>query len=153
MQMVNGLRGQRLLDVVVAARCHVDPLAISGLILVQGFSEKKRDCAAKVLFARTILLGSDVRQIDRFWEELVYDLLPGSFMLALEHVLELREGVIPVEVNFRGSIVEIRDRFVDGELDTEFATVLMDFGFHLVERVIALQLVGLWKRSFLPGLQ
>ena len=59
MQMVNGLRGQRLLDIVVAARCHVDPLAISGLILVQGFSEKKRDCMAKVLFARTILFGDD----------------------------------------------------------------------------------------------
>jgi hypothetical protein len=25
----------------------------------------------------------------------------------------------------------------------------MDFGFHLVERVIALQLVGLWKKGFL----
>ena len=154
MQMVNGLRGQHRLDIVVAARCHVNPLAISGLILVQGFSEKKRDCAAKVLFAQTILLGGDVQRIDRFWEELVYNLLPGSFILALEHVLELCEGVSPVEVDFPGSTVEIRDRFVEGELDTEFATVLMDFGFYLVERVVALQLVGLCKRSFLiSGLQ
>ena len=114
-----------------------------------------RDCATEVLFARTILFGDDVQRIDRFWEELVYDLLPGSFKLALEHVLELREGVSEVEVDFYGSTVEIRDHPVNGELDTEFATVLMDFDFHLVvvERVIALQLVGLWKRSFLiPGL-
>ena len=84
----------------------------------------------------------------------MYDLLPGSFILALEHVLELREGVSPVEVDFHGSTVEIRDCSIDGELNTKFATVLMDFDFHLVERVIALQLVCLWKRSFLiPGLQ
>ena len=83
----------------------------------------------------------------------MYDLLPGSFILALEHVLELHEGVSPVEVDFPSPTVEIGDCLVNGELDTEFATVLMDFSFHLVERVVALQLVGLWKRSYLvPGL-
>ncbi len=145
MQMVNGLCDQCILDVVATARCHVDPLAIPGLLLVQGFSEKKLDCMAKVLFARMILLSGNHRRIDRFWEELVHDLLPGSFILALEHVLKLREGVSPVEVDFYGPIVEFGDCLVDGELDTEFATVLVDFGFYLVARVIALQLVGLWK--------
>jgi hypothetical protein len=112
------------------------------------------ECTAKVLFARTILLGDDNRWIDRFWKELVYDLLPGSFILAMEHVLELHEGVRPVEIEFPGPTVEIGDCLINGELDPEFATVLMDFGFHLVERVIALQLVGLCKRGFLvPGLQ
>ena len=95
------------------------------------------------------MLGGDVRRIDWFWKELVYNLLPGSFILALEHIIELREGVSPVEVDFPGPTVEIGDRLVNGELDTKFATVLMDFGFHLVERVIALQLVGLWKKDFL----
>jgi hypothetical protein len=100
------------------------------------------------------MFGDDNRRIDRFWKELVYDLLPGSFILALEHILELLEGVNPVEVDFPGPFVEIGDRFVDGELDTEFATVLMDFGFHLVESIVALQLVALWKRGFLvPRLQ
>jgi hypothetical protein len=132
MRVINGLRGQCLLDVVVAARCHVDSLAISGLILVQGFSKKKHDCMAKVLFTRTILLGGDVRRINRFWKELMYDLLPGSFILALEHVLELCEGVSPVEADFHGPIVEIGNRLANGKLGTKFATVLMDFGFHLV---------------------
>jgi hypothetical protein len=50
----------------------------------------------------------------------------------LEHVLELQEGVSPVEVAFYGPIIEFRDCLVDGELDTEFPTVLADFGFHLV---------------------
>ncbi len=107
--MVDGLRDQRLLDVVVAARCHVDPLAISGLLLMHGFSKKKRDCTAKVLFARTILFGDDDQRIDRFWKELVYDLLPGSFILALEHVLELHEGVNLVKIDFPGPIVEIEN--------------------------------------------
>jgi hypothetical protein len=59
-----------------------------------------------VLFARTILLGGNHRQIDRFWEELV---LPGSFILALEHILKLREGVSPVKVYLYGLIVEFGD--------------------------------------------
>ena len=59
-----------------------------------------------VLFARMILLGGNHRQIDRFWEELV---LPGSFILALEHILKLREGVSPVKVYLYGLIIEFGD--------------------------------------------
>jgi len=44
--------------------------------------EKKLDCMAKILFGRIILLGNNHQRIDRFWEELVHDLLLGSFILA-----------------------------------------------------------------------
>ncbi len=78
------------------------------------------------------------------------DLLPGSFVLTLEHVLELQKGVSPVKMDF---LVKLGNGLVACNLNAKFATVLMDCGPHLVGRVIALQLVGLWKRCLLiPGL-
>ena len=82
------------------------------------------------------------------------DWLPGSFVLTLEHILKLQKGVSPVKMDFLGPLVEIRDGLVDSELNAKYATVLLDFCFHLVARVIALQLVGIRKRCLLiPGLQ
>jgi hypothetical protein len=70
------------------------------------------------------------------------NLLPGSLVLPLKYILELHKGVSPVEVNFFRSHLKLRDGFIDGELDTEFSTVLVDLGFNLVARIIALKLVG-----------
>ncbi len=70
------------------------------------------------------------------------NMLPGSFVLALEHILELHKGVSIVEVDLLGPFFKLRDCFVDSKLDTKFSTVLVDFGLDFVSRVTALQFVG-----------
>jgi hypothetical protein len=70
------------------------------------------------------------------------NLLLGSLVLSLKYILKLHKRVSPVKVNFFGSHLELRDGFIDGELDTKFSTVLVDLGLNLVARIIALQLVG-----------
>ncbi len=77
------------------------------------------------------------------------NLLPGSFVLSLEHVLKLHKGVRITEIDFVGPLFELGDSFVDGEFDTKFSTVLVDFGLDLIVRIIALQFVGLGQLSFL----
>ena len=124
------------------------------LLFVESFLEKNLDCMVEVFFARTILFGSNHRGINQFWIELMDNLLSDTLVLALEHVLELQKGVSQVKMDFLGPLVKIGDSIVNSELNTKFVTVLVDFGFHLVARVIALQLLSLWKRRFLiPGLQ
>ena len=70
------------------------------------------------------------------------NLLSGSLVMPLKYVLKLLKGVSPVEVNFFSPNLELKDGFIDGELDTKFSTVLVDLGLNLVARIIALQLVG-----------
>ncbi len=75
---------------------------------------------------------------------LVNNLLPGSFVLALEQILELHEGVSIVKVDLLGPFFKLRDCFVISELDTKFSTVLVDFGLDFdVSRDTTLQFVGL----------
>jgi hypothetical protein len=72
---------------------------------------------------------------------LVVRLLPGSPVLALEHIFELHEGVDPSEVAFFCTFIELRDRLIDGEFDAVFAVILVDFDMTFVGRIVALQLV------------
>ncbi len=81
-------------------------------------------------------------------ESLVENLLPGSLVLPLKYILKLHKGVSLVEVNFFGSHLELRDGFIDGELNTKYPTVLVDLGLNLVARIIALQLVGSGSKVF-----
>ncbi len=74
---------------------------------------------------------------------LVDNLLPGSFVLALEHILKLHKGVSIVKVDLLGPLFKLRDCFVHGKLNTKFSTVLVDFSLDFVSRVTALQFVGL----------
>jgi hypothetical protein len=74
---------------------------------------------------------------------LVNNLLPGSFVLALEHILELHEGVSIAEVDLLGPLFKLRDCFFDCKLNAKISTVLVDFGFDSVLRVTTLQFVGL----------
>jgi hypothetical protein len=48
-----------------------------------------------------------------------------------------------------GSLVEVRNAHIDRELNTELATVLMDFGFYLIVSVVTLQFVGFGERRLL----
>jgi hypothetical protein len=70
-------------------------------------------------------------------------LLPRSPVLALQHVLELREGVDPGEFTFLCPLVKLGDRLVDGELDGLTSVVLVDFNEVFVFGIVATQLVDL----------
>ncbi len=48
-----------------------------------------------------------------------------------------------------GPLVEVGDGLINRKLNTELATVLMDFGFYLVASVVTLQLVGFGERRLL----
>jgi hypothetical protein len=71
------------------------------------------------------------------------DLLPGSFVLALEHIFELHKSVSIVKVELLGPFFKLRDCFVNSKLNTEFSTVLVDFSLDFVLRFTTLQFVGL----------
>jgi hypothetical protein len=77
------------------------------------------------------------------------NLLPGRFVLAFEQVLELLEGVSPVEMDFLSPLVEIGDCFVDGGLDAESTTVNEHFHLHLEAGVFVLHFVDFFWQSFL----
>ena len=55
----------------------------------------------------------------------------------------------PVEVDLLSPLVEVGDSLIDRELNTELATVLMDFGFYLIVSVVTLQFVGFGERRLL----
>ena len=42
-------------------------------------------------------------------------------------------------MNFLGPFIEVGECIVNGKFNTQYATVLMDFGLHFIARVIALQ--------------
>ncbi len=105
---------------------------------------------AKVLLQQAIMLGGDHRCVDRLWEVVVHDLLPGRLVLSLEDVLKLLEGGCSVEMDFLSPLVEIGDGFVDGKFDTESTAVDVDLCFQVVEtRVLVLHLVQFLRKVFL----
>ncbi len=91
--MVDRTRLDLLLGIVIATGHHIDVLPVPWLLLVQNFSDEKLYGTTEVCLARAILLDWYILRIGRFREVLVNDLLPGSFVLALEGILELHEGV------------------------------------------------------------
>jgi hypothetical protein len=45
-------------------------------------------------------------------------------------------------MNLLSSLVEVGNGLIDRELNAKLATVLMDFGFHLIASVVTLKFVG-----------
>ncbi len=80
---------------------------------------------------------------------LVHNLLLGSFVLVLEHILELHKGVRVVEIDLLGPFFELRDLLVNRKLDAKFSTILVDFSLDFVMRIIAVQLVSLGQLGLL----
>jgi hypothetical protein len=142
MEMVDGTWLDLLSDIVIATGHHIDVLPVPRFLLVQNFSDKKLHGMMEVCLTRAILLDWYILRIGRFWEVLMNNLLPGSFVQALEHILKL-QGVSIVKVDLLGPFYKLRDCFVDSKLDTKFSTVLVDFGLDFVLRVTTLQFVGL----------
>jgi hypothetical protein len=142
MKMVEGTCLDLLLDVVIPTRHHIDVLLAPWLLLMQNFSNKKLPGTTEVCLTQAIFLDWYILRISRFREVLV-NKLPGCFVLALEVILELHEGVSIIKVDLLGPFFNFRDCFVDSKLYTKFPTVLVDFGLDFVLRVTTLQFVGL----------
>ncbi len=97
--MVKGTCLDLLSDVVIAIGHHRDVLLVLRLLLVQNFSNEKLHSTTEVCLARAILLNWYILWIGQFREVLANGLLPGSFVLALEYILELHRGVSIVKVD------------------------------------------------------
>ncbi len=123
MMMVDGTHFYLLSDVAIATRHHRDVLPVPWLLLVQNFSDEKLHGTTEVCLTQAILLDWYILRIGWFREVLVNNQLPGSFVLALEHILELHEGVSIVKVDLLGPFFKLRDCFVNSKLDTKFSTV------------------------------
>ncbi len=96
-----------------------------------------------------ILLGGYILQVGQLREVLVHNLLPGSLVLALEHILKLHKEVREVKIDHLGPFYEVGDCFADRELNAKFSTILVGFGLDFVTRIIALQLVSLEQLGLL----
>ncbi len=119
-------------------------MPISRLLFVQRPLKKERDRSRKVFVRVTILVAWNwPRRVDGLRKMLVERLLPRSPVLALQHVLKLREGVDPGEFTFLCPLVELGDCLVDGELDGVTSVVLVDFNKDFVFGIVATQLVDL----------
>ncbi len=126
--MIDWFRHHRLLKDIISSRLQVDVLPISRLLFAQRPLKKERDRSTKVFIGVTILIAQNwPRRVDGLPKMLVERQPPRSPVLALQHVLKLREGVDPGEFTFLCPLVKLGDRPIDGELDGVTSIVLMDF--------------------------
>jgi hypothetical protein len=146
---IDGSHLDLFLDIVVATGHHVDVLPVLWLCLVKSFDDKKLHSTTKVLLAQVILLDGYILRVGWLREVLVHLLLPGSFVLALEHILKLHKRVREVEIDLLGPLFKVRDCFVGCDSYTKFSTILVDFGLEFVTRIIALQLISLRQLDLL----
>jgi hypothetical protein len=113
-------------------------------VFVQRPLKKERDRSTKFFVRVMILVARNWPHcVDGLWKMLVERLLPRSPVLALQHVLKLREGVDPGEFTFLCPTVKLGDRLVDGELDGVASVVFVDFNKVFVFGIVATQLVDL----------
>ena len=82
MEMVKGLCCKHLPDIIIAARCQLDVLAIPGLFFLESFLQKKLNRTTEVLLQQAILLGGYHCCIDWLRKVVVHHLLLGHFVLA-----------------------------------------------------------------------
>ncbi len=87
MKMVEGTFLDLLSDVMIATGHHVDVLLVPRLLFVQNFCNENLHSTMEVCLTQAILLDWYILRIGWFREVLVNNLLPGSFVLALEHIL------------------------------------------------------------------
>ena len=150
--MVHRRRQQILVDTVIAARRHVDILAIAGLLLLQMALDEFVHCAIEVLGRRAIVLRPNFLGLDWLREVRRNNVLPVRQQRALEHILELEETLLIPEVDFCASAYKVGNGPRDGELGSKLPAVRVDFGDLFLTVHVATQLVGLWEFSFLvPG--
>ena len=152
MEMIHWRHHEFLVEHMVSAGCQVDILAIPRRAFVERFDHKKINRSFEIDCQGAIVLRQNCRRIDGFWKVLVEHLLPVGLVPAQEYILELLEGLCIVQIDLLRSADEVVDRFIDRELDSELARILVDFGLLFVGRRVALQLVYVAQwRLFGPG--
>jgi hypothetical protein len=140
--MFNWKLHHRLLEDMVSAGLHLDILPISRLFLIQCLLNEELDCSMEVFFLAAILHGRYWHHcIDRLWEVLMTNLFPGCFVMALEHILKLHKGVLPVKVTFFSSLIKLGDCFVDGKFDIILSIILVGLDMTFVLQIVALKFV------------
>ena len=142
-KMIERRRHHRLLEDIVSTRLKIDVLPISRLLLVQHPLRKELKSLMEVLTGVAILLDWNWhRCVDRFWEVLAEQRLPGSPVLSLEHILKLHKGVNPGEVALFCPFVKLRDHLIDGKFNQLLTIILVDLNSTFVLGIGTLQLVN-----------
>jgi hypothetical protein len=132
--MVARRHQQVLPDLVVPARGQIDVLDISGHLTIKDCADEEAHGAMETLFVFFDdggLVGEVVFQ----------DLSPGSFVDALENILELGESLLPVPVQPSSCLDKIWKSLLVKELHHKGSAVQMDFSFLGPTR----KLVFFWK--------
>ena len=130
------------LEDVISTRLKVDILPIPRLLFAQHPLEKELNSLMKIFAGVAILLARHwSRCANRLCKVLMERLLPGSPVLFLEHIFELRKGVDPGEFTLFCPFIKFGDRFIDCEFYRVAAVILMDFNSTFVLGIVALQLV------------
>ncbi len=118
--MIHRCRQQFLVEHVIATWSQVDVLAIARQLFIERFDQKKIDRSFEIDCRGAILLRRNLdRRIDWFGKMLMEHLLPVGQITTLEHIFELQERSLVVQINFLRSADEIIDRFIESKLDSK----------------------------------
>jgi hypothetical protein len=137
--MINGGRLDPFSYVVVATGNHVDVMPVLWLWLVESFDDEKLHSTTNFLLCQAILLSGYILRVGWLREVLVHNLLQGSFVLALEHILKHHNGVREVKMIFSAP-------FLKSGIDLLTVNSTPSFP---VTRIVALQLISLGQLGLL----
>jgi hypothetical protein len=96
---------------------------------MESLFEEKLNHTTKILLSQAIFLKGYIAGSTGSRKLSWITCFQAIFLLAFEHILELLKDASPVEMGFLGPLLEIGDGFVNGELNTKFAAVEVDFHF------------------------
>jgi hypothetical protein len=135
-------RQQVLSDLVVPARGQIDILDVSGRLTIKNSADKNAHGSIKAGF---VVLGFDDGAL--VGEVVSHHLPPGSFVAALENILELGESLVPVSIQLSSCLDEIWESLLIEELHPKGSAVHVDFSFPGPTR----KLVFFWEfRCIIP---
>ena len=127
---------------MISTRLKVDILPIPRLLFAQCLLKKELNSSTKNYTGVAILITWQWPHcVYRLQKVLMERLLPGSPVLFLEHIFELRKGVDPGEFTLFCPFIKFGDRFIDCEFYQVAAVILMDFNSTFVLGIVALQLI------------
>ena len=133
-------RQQILPDLVIPTWGQIDVLDVSGHLTIKDCADEEAHGAMETLFVFFDdggLIGEVVFQ----------DLLPGSFVAALENILELGESLLPVPIQPSSGLDEVWKGLLVEEFHPKGSAVQVDFSLPGPTR----KLVFFWKlRSIIP---
>ena len=140
--MIKWFRHHWHLEDEISTRLKVDILPFPRLLFPQRPLKKELNSSTKNFPGVAILLAWHwPHRINRLRKVLMERLLPGSAVLSLEHIFELRKGVNPGEFTLFCPFIKFGGRFIVCEFDRVAAVILMVFNWAFVLGIVALQLV------------